>query len=222
MAINRRPIFEATRTLLKRHSRTWVTYTPEEVALLDRAIDEAVSVVVPAAPPPKPSPAKPATVDQPIGFVLGEGSRKELEPVHPKLRLCVERAIGYSMVDFKVLQGERTLAEQRDAMRRGTTRTMKSKHLKQPDGLVWAVDLVAMVGGKISWEFDHYYYIAMAMDRAATELGIADHIRWGCAWDRVLSDYGGEAKAYISEVQAYKKRHAGSDFLDGPHFEWVA
>jgi hypothetical protein len=59
------------------------------------------------------------------------------------------------------------------------------------------------------------------MDQAATQLGFAQHIRWGCAWDRVLSDFGGSPQAYLAEASAYAARHAGSDLLDAPHFEWV-
>src|SRR3546814_9111613 len=90
---------------------------------------------------------------------------------------------------------------------------MKSKHL---DGL--AVDLVPWVGKPV-WEWDRIYPIAFAMDQAATALGLASKIRWGGAWDRVLSDFGGSIDSYRDECEAYAKRHPGKDFLDGPHFE---
>src|SRR3546814_10917995 len=80
---------------------------------------------------------------------------------------------------------------------------MKSKHL---DGL--AVDLVPW-GGKPVWEWDRIYPIAFAMDQAATELGLASKIRWGGAWDRVLSDIGGSIDSYREECEAYAKRHPG-------------
>lgn len=220
MAFNRKPVFEVVRAMIKSHNSTWVTFTPEEIAALDKAIDEGITGADPHVP---------ATIDS-SPWVLSEFSKDELKPVHPKLKQCVELAIHYSLVDFRVNEGERTIAEQAAAVRRGASKTMKSKHLKQADGFVWAVDLVAIVDGKVSWDFDYYYYIARAMDRAATELGIAGHIRWGAVWDRVLSDFGLEGngdkvavrKAYLAAVEEYKKRHAGNDFLDGPHFEWVA
>lgn len=157
-----------------------------------------------------------------MSFVLGSLSISKLNLVKPPLKLCVQRAIAYSDVDFRVNQGLRTITEQKKAVATGHSRTMHSKHLVQPDGFVWAVDLVALVNGVVSWEFTKYGAIAQAMDRAATELGIDHHVRWGCAWDRVLSDFGGSAKAYLAEAAAYAKRHAGSDLLDAPHFEWVA
>jgi hypothetical protein len=83
------------------------------------------------------------------------------------------------------------------------------------------MDLGAWVGGKVVWTEDCYADIAFAMDRAATSLGLANHIRWGAAWDRVLSDFGGTHDAYLTEARAYAQRHAGSDLIDMPHFEWV-
>lgn len=156
-------------------------------------------------------------------FVLGERSRKELEGVKSELRQVVELAITLTSQDFTVIQGLRTVAEQAKAVAAGNSRTMKSKHLPQPpDQKAWAVDLGAWVEGKVSWEFELYGAIAFAMDRAATTLGRAGHIRWGCAWDRVLSDFGGSEGAYMAEAKAYAARHPGSDLLDAPHFEWVA
>lgn len=155
-------------------------------------------------------------------YVLGTLSRSKLSLVKPPLKLCVQRAIMYSTVDFRVNQGLRTYAEQKTAVATGHSRTMKSKHLVQSDGFVWAVDLVVLINGAVSWDFNKYGAIAQAMDKAATELGIDHHVRWGCAWDRVLSDFGGDAAAYLAEAKAYAARHAGSDLLDAPHFEWVA
>lgn len=166
------------------------------------------------AAPPAPAPGT-------SGFVLGTASKAELASVKPELKRCVELAIGYSPVDFRVNQGLRTVEEQRRAVAAGNSRTMRSKHLPQADGKAWAVDLVVLTNGVVDWTFEKYAGIAFAMDKAATELGIAGHVRWGCAWDRVLSDFGGSEAAYLAEASAYAKRHAGSDLLDAPHFEWV-
>src|SRR3546814_15285791 len=91
--------------------------------------------------------------------------------------------------------------EQQQHVANGTSQTMKSKHL---DGL--AVDLVPWVGKPV-WEWDRIYPIAFAMDQAATELGLASKIRWGGAWDRVLSDFGGSIDSSRAECEAYAKRH---------------
>ena len=150
------------------------------------------------------------------GFVLGKASLKELEGVKAELVSVVELAIQLTTQDFTVFDGIRTLKEQQQHVASGTSQTMKSKHL---DGL--AVDLVPWVNGKPVWDWTKIYAIAFAMDQAATQLGCADKIRWGGAWDRVLSDFGGSNAEYKKECEAYAKRHPGKDFLDGPHFEWV-
>jgi len=208
--VNRKVIFDAVKQL-----RGGKPYVQAEVNILDKAIDQAISEV---SVSPTEAPQAPQTSAR---FQLGDHSLNELKPVKAELARCVKRAIELTVVDFRVQEGERTLAEQRAAVAAGNSRTMHSKHLRQADGTVWAVDLVAIIDGKVSWDFPYYAAIARAMDSAATELGVADHIRWGCAWDRVLSDFGGDAKAYMAEAKAYAARHAGSDLLDGPHFEWV-
>jgi peptidoglycan L-alanyl-D-glutamate endopeptidase CwlK len=180
--------------------------------LPDALFTDMVVQPAPIAPPPIAT-----------GFVLGKTSVERLSYCKLELQKCVRRAIQLTTQDFTVMETLRTLETQKKYLANGTTRTLKSKHLKQPDGTSWAVDLGAWNDGKVTWGFDDYFEIVQAMDKAATELGIADHIRWGGIWDMTLADYGGINLAlYRSAVEGYKTRHAGSDFLDGPHFEWVA
>lgn len=155
-----------------------------------------------------------ATVQRDSGFVFGASSERELVGVNADLVRVTRLALKHSLQDFTVFDGIRTLKEQQTHVKNGTSKTMQSKHL---DGL--AVDLVPWIGGKPVWDWDGCYKIACAMDLAATELGLAHRITWGGAWDRKLSDFGGDPSAYAREVQAYQKRHPGPDFIDGPHFE---
>ena len=150
-------------------------------------------------------------------FSLGPGSLKELQGVHPKLVEVVKLAIEYTAVDFSVHDGLRTLDEQRKLVATGASKTLNSMHRAQRDGFGHAVDLVPYVNGKMRWEWDLIWPIALAVDWAATELKVP--IIWGAVWDREMSHYGGSITALKAEVEAYKKRHAGSDFLDGPHYQ---
>lgn len=150
------------------------------------------------------------------GFRFSQASLKELTGVDQRLVQCVKLALDLSTQDFCVYDGIRTIKEQQKFVAAGTSKTMKSKHL---EGL--AVDLVPWVNGKPVWDWNRIYPVAFAMDEAATRLGYADVIRWGGAWDRVLSDFGGNQQAYADECAAYADRHPGKDFLDGPHFELV-
>jgi peptidoglycan L-alanyl-D-glutamate endopeptidase CwlK len=154
-------------------------------------------------------------------FAFGKTSLARLVHLRPELRNVCMEAIKISLVDMTVVQTIRSIDEQRRNVANGNSRTMKSKHLPQVDGFAWAVDLAAFVNGKISWEPGYYADIAFAMDQAATKLGLAMHVRWGAAWDRVLADFGGTRGAYLAEAQAYAQRHAGSDLIDMPHFEFV-
>ena len=156
----------------------------------------------------------PQVVQQDSGFKFGGSSEKELVGVNADLVRVTRLALRYSLQDFTVYDGIRTIKEQQAHVKNGTSKTMQSKHL---DGL--AVDLVPWINGAPVWDWDGCYKIACAMDKAATELGLAHRITWGGAWDRKLSDFGGDAKAYADEVVAYRNRHPGPDFIDGPHFE---
>lgn len=171
-----------------------------------KPVQDSASPTVPAAPAPKTKPGS--------GFVFGKTSEKELIGVNEALVRCTRLALQHSTQDFMVFDGLRTKEEQLQHVQNGTSKTMKSKHL---DGL--AVDLVPWIGGKPVWDWNGCYRIAMAMDYAATMLGIAGRITWGGAWDRRLSDFGGDEKDYKKAVEDYKKRHDGPDFIDGPHFE---
>ena len=124
------------------------------------------------------------------GFQWGPKSTSELAKVLPKLVDCATLALTrYSTQDFMCYDGIRTLVEQRHYVAIGTSKTMESQHLPQADGFGHAVDLVPVVGGIPKWDWGLIYSVAKAMWEAANQLGIAKNIRWGGAWDRVLSDF---------------------------------
>lgn len=143
------------------------------------------------------------------GFVLGERSLKNLQGVHPDLVKVVKLAIKISPVDFSVIEGVRTKERQRELVKKGASKTMNSRHLTGH-----AVDIVPIVGGKISWNFDDYYPLAKAMAQASGELGV--NVRWGGAWT-VITGKSGTPQEW---VKAY--RTGGGRFLDGVHFELPA
>lgn len=160
-----------------------------------------------------------AIVAPPV-FALGASSLAKLDGVKMELVACVRLAITLSKQDFTVYEGLRSLAQQQINVRKGVSQTLDSKHIRQADGFGHAVDLVPWIDGHPVWDWNGCYDIARAMDEAATRLGYPQHIRWGGAWDVTLADMAGDSQAYAKAVQLYKDRHKGSDFLDGPHFEW--
>lgn len=152
-------------------------------------------------------------------FILGSKSLRELQGVHPDLVDCVKLAIQYSTIDFTVYDGLRTPEEQALNVKRGASKTMNSKHIRQGDGYGHAVDLVPIIGGVPRWDWDGCYQICVAMDKAASTIGIAGQITWGGVWDRTLADFAGDAKAIKRVVDEYCARHPGKDFIDGPHYQ---
>ena len=164
--------------------------------------------------------ATPSAVQKPR-WIWGAASLAHQKGVLPILIEVANLALKYSKIDMMFYEGLRTLERQKKLVATGMSKTLMSKHLAQPDGFGYAMDLVPIINGVPKWDWEGCYKIACAVDRAATELGCDHQIRWGGAWDRRLSDFGGDWEAYRAEAQAYANRHPGKDFLDGPHFEWV-
>lgn len=63
-------------------------------------------------------------------FNLGKVSRDNLVDVHPDLVRVVKRAVKFTEFDFRVIDGTRTLAEQKILVQKGFSQTMDSRHLK--------------------------------------------------------------------------------------------
>ena len=108
-------------------------------------------------------------------FALSDKSRTRLAGVHPKLCAVVSLAITISDIDFCVLEGIRTIERQRELVASGASQTMRSRHLTGH-----AVDLGAMVGGEVRWDWPLYDQIAVAMKEAARLTGTP--LEWGGDW----------------------------------------
>lgn len=108
-------------------------------------------------------------------FKLSQKSLDHLEGVHPDLVKVVKRAIELTPIDFRVTEGLRTLERQKYLMKKGATRTLRSRHITGK-----AVDFVALPDGQVSWDWQHYPKIAAAFKQAASELGVK--IEWGGDW----------------------------------------
>ncbi len=120
-----------------------------------------------------------------MNYKLSQRSIERLKGVHPDLVSVVMLAIERTDVDFLVTEGLRTKERQRELVAAGASKTMNSRHITGH-----AVDLAAIVGGEIRWDWPLYAKIAKAMKQAAYELNI--DIEWGGDW---------------------------RSFKDGPHFQ---
>lgn len=148
-------------------------------------------------------------------FKLSLRSKMRLNGVDPSLVAVVKRAIQITKVDFGVTEGLRTLETQKQYVRAGKSKTMKSKHLEGK-----AVDLVAYVNGKVSWELNLYDDIADAMAQAAKELGVP--LRWGAAWNIPdITKWEGTMEQAMNHYIDTRRSQGKRPFIDGPHFELV-
>lgn len=148
-------------------------------------------------------------------FKLSKRSRTNLVGVQPQLVAVVERAIQLTTVDFAVTEGLRTEAKQRELVAKGASQTMNSKHLTGH-----AVDLVAFIGGRISWELNLYDEIADAMRLAALEKNTG--IRWGAAWNIPdIRHWSGTMEEAIHHYIDARRKLGQRPFIDAPHFELV-
>lgn len=151
-----------------------------------------------------------------MSFTLSQRSERNLQGVHPDLVRVVRRALQLTAVDFGVVEGVRTAARQAELVKAGASQTMASRHLTGH-----AVDLMAYIGDRGSWELPLYDDIADAMRAAAKELQVP--VRWGGAWS--VADIRGWYGTMDSALHTYidARRKAGErPFIDGPHFELPA
>ena len=102
-----------------------------------------------------------------MGFSLSKKSLAKLEGVDKDLVAIVRYAITATKIDFAVICGLRTIEEQRKLVASGASQTMNSKHIGGN-----AVDLMAYIGGRASWELNVYDEIADAMKEGAQQVGV--------------------------------------------------
>lgn len=118
-------------------------------------------------------------------YRLSNASEKNLIGVHPDLVAVVREAIKITDIDFAVTEGVRTMERQRKLVQAGASQTMNSRHLTGH-----AVDLAALLDGKLSWDWPLYYILGDCVKTAAKNIGVP--IEWGGDWPK---------------------------FKDGPHFQ---
>lgn len=110
-----------------------------------------------------------------MSFKFSQRSLDRLKGVHPDLVKVVYRALELTDIDFAVIEGLRTVERQRELLQNRATTTMRSRHLTGH-----AVDIAAVVGKEIRWDWPLYSQLAHYMKAAARELNIP--IEWGGDW----------------------------------------
>tara|TARA_A100001388_G_scaffold81251_1_gene58455 strand:- start:4781 stop:5248 length:468 start_codon:yes stop_codon:yes gene_type:complete len=155
-----------------------------------------------------------------MSYTLSTRSLERLNGVNESLVNIVKAAIKTTKIDFGVTCGLRTKSEQAELVKKGASQTMNSRHLPQEStGTSHAVDLVAYISGRVSWELNLYDDIADAMKDAAIKEG--KPIRWGAAWHKPLNEWDGSAEDLMNQYIDLRRSEGRRPFIDAPHFELI-
>ena len=148
-----------------------------------------------------------------MAYKLSTRSQERLMGVEPELKEVVYEAIKVTKIDFGVIEGLRTEEKQKQLVESGASQTMKSKHLEGR-----AVDLMAYIGGRGSWELNVYDEIADAMKEAAIKVDVA--VRWGAAWTVTdIREWKGTMEEAMNSYIDTRRGQGRRPFIDAPHFE---
>ena len=148
-----------------------------------------------------------------MNYKLSQRSLDRLEGVDDRLVAVVRAAIGMTKTDFGVICGLRTIEEQRELVAKGASKTMNSKHIGGN-----AIDLMAYIGSRGSWELNLYDDLADAIKEAAITLGVP--VRWGAAWHiNDIRDWDGTMEEAMNAYVDLRRSQGSRPFIDGPHFE---
>lgn len=127
-------------------------------------------------------------------------SNAHLDTCHPDIQAVFRRVIARR--DCTVIEGVRVEATQAEYVRTGRSKTMNSKHLKQPDGWSHAADVGPW---PLDWEDGKAFalfagYVLATADQMFDAGEITHTLTWGGDWDN----------------DGATRDHS---FFDGPHFE---
>jgi peptidoglycan LD-endopeptidase CwlK len=112
-----------------------------------------------------------------------KSSLAKLKGVHPDLVRVVNRCAKDwkdAVFTFGITCGPRTLEEQKLLVKKGASKTLRSRHIPAKNGYSHAVDVVAMLDGKVRWDWPLYDKISKAMKAAAKAEKVS--VEWGGDW----------------------------------------
>jgi peptidoglycan L-alanyl-D-glutamate endopeptidase CwlK len=124
----------------------------------------------------------------------GKNSLLKLNGVHPSLLLVMMEAINDTPIDFSIVYGVRTTAEQQALYTQGRTKKgaivtyadgvkNKSNHQIKEDGYGHAIDFCPYVNGKLDWDnISNFEKIVKHIKETANKLGVK--ITCGIDWKK--------------------------------------
>ena len=110
-------------------------------------------------------------------YKYGKSSSDRLATCHPDIQKVFNEVIKHT--DCTIVEGVRSKERQEELVKTGKSKTMNSKHLKQPDGYSHAIDAMQY---PIEWEnWERNYMFAGFVKGIAASMGI--ELRLGADWD---------------------------------------
>lgn len=113
-----------------------------------------------------------------MSWRLSRRSFERMQGVHDDLQRVVISALSLSPVDFMITEGVRSIERQTALFKAGASRTMRSRHLSGH-----AVDVAALIDGKVRWDWPLYERIGLAFKESSRVTGVP--IVWGGDWPRL-------------------------------------
>lgn len=149
-------------------------------------------------------------------------SRRNLRGCEPVIGEFARRLLIVSPTDLSILSSTlRSVEQQREFVRKGVSRTMKSKHLPNERGLSEAVDIGIYIPGVNVWKiqgvYDMYEDLHEAAQSVARDMDL--DIRSGICWQNLNTDKSFDDLLW--EYRSGKRRQSKRPFFDGPHFEII-
>lgn len=121
-----------------------------------------------------------------MSYKFGKRSLDNLNGVNPLLINVLNRALEISPVDFGIIQGKRSIDEQRKNVAKGVSQTMNSRHLEEcpiDDNVCYgnAVDVLpSAIKPGMNWDLKYFTPVLKAIKQAGDELGVK--LRFGINW----------------------------------------
>ena len=112
-------------------------------------------------------------------FKFSQRSLNNLKGVHPLLVQLCQNVLSKSPYDIGILQGVRTVEQQKINMANGASQTMNSRHL--PRDIMYqgkkinvscAIDFSVFVNGKLTWDNKYYTEVVNVFKAEAQKMNI--------------------------------------------------
>lgn len=119
-------------------------------------------------------------------YKFSRSSATKLQTCHKDLQTIFEEVIKY--VDCTILEGARTLERQKELVKEGKSKTLKSMHIPGANGVSMAVDVAAY---PIDWDDEGRNYLFAGLVLGIAKMlkyqgRITHELRLGADWDRDL------------------------------------